>query len=250
MIVSLRTVLYLLRVGGESRWRTVGGGPMWAHSRVASDDSQCAICGCENPNVLQQHHRIPSRFGGTDREENLVVLCSNCHAVIERIYNEAFWERIQSLTFDEVQPDSDRHIQNLRPFDSAQTDGEKPQQSEAGEGGEERDLAALAREIVQDGRVAEFETARGTVDKELLKWKFEIETSDAKILKKLISRERSKNLHQNEIPKERRNEIIYRLSKKDISQKEIADVFDLTQASISKICINREKAADGSGGRK
>lgn len=250
MIVPLRTVLYLLRVGAGNRRRTVGGGPMWAHSRVASDETQCAICGCENPNVLQQHHRIPSRFGGTDRDENLVVLCSNCHAVIERIYNEAFWERIQSLTFNEVQPDSDRHIQNLLPFDSGRSVDEKAHQSEAGESAEERDLAALAREIVQDGRVAEFETSRGTVDKELLKWKFDIESSDAKILKKLISRERSKNLHQSEIPKERRNEIIYRLSKKDISQKEIADVFDLTQASISKICINREKAADDGGGQK
>lgn len=55
---------------------------------------RCFICGEDNPNVLQEHHSVPSRFGGRDSRENLYTLCANCHQAIERIYNSSFYRRL------------------------------------------------------------------------------------------------------------------------------------------------------------
>lgn len=55
---------------------------------------RCFICGEDNPNVLQTHHIVPSRHGGTDDSENLVRLCANCHQALERIYNARFYQEL------------------------------------------------------------------------------------------------------------------------------------------------------------
>lgn len=34
----------------------------------------------DNSNILQIHHIIPRKRGGTDEEGNLRILCPNCHA--------------------------------------------------------------------------------------------------------------------------------------------------------------------------
>jgi hypothetical protein len=61
---------------------------------------RCYICGEENPNVLEEHHLVPSRFGGSDRDENVATLCRNCHYCVERLYDEQFWTRLADVLRD------------------------------------------------------------------------------------------------------------------------------------------------------
>lgn len=56
----------------------------------------CFICGLANPELLEGHHTVPRRKGGSDAPENMVTLCSRCHTAVERIYDEAFWVRAES----------------------------------------------------------------------------------------------------------------------------------------------------------
>lgn len=42
------------------------------------DGFQCALCGCHD--TLQIHHAIPRGHGGSDFPDNLITLCSKCHA--------------------------------------------------------------------------------------------------------------------------------------------------------------------------
>lgn len=42
------------------------------------DGWQCALCGCHD--TLQIHHVVPRGEGGSDFPENLITLCSKCHA--------------------------------------------------------------------------------------------------------------------------------------------------------------------------
>lgn len=55
---------------------------------------RCFICGEENPVVLEEHHIIPQRLGGSDRPDNLATLCANCHTALEKIYDKRFWDTI------------------------------------------------------------------------------------------------------------------------------------------------------------
>jgi len=57
---------------------------------------RCYICGEDNPNVLQTHHLIPRRYGGSDQSENLVRLCANCHQAIESLYDDEFFDWLMS----------------------------------------------------------------------------------------------------------------------------------------------------------
>jgi hypothetical protein len=40
--------------------------------------SSCELCG--EKNSLDVHHLIPQSLGGSDRDENLLVVCKKCHA--------------------------------------------------------------------------------------------------------------------------------------------------------------------------
>lgn len=72
-------------------------------------DRTCFICGHDTSAVIQEHHIAPRRYGGSDADENLVDLCPNCHDSVERIYNDAFFERLGvQKTTDES--DSDIHV--------------------------------------------------------------------------------------------------------------------------------------------
>jgi len=55
---------------------------------------ECFICGENRPNSIETHHIVPRRYGGTDSPENLVDLCSSCHAAIEKLYTDDFYERL------------------------------------------------------------------------------------------------------------------------------------------------------------
>lgn len=53
---------------------------------------KCYFCGKKEP--LENHHIVPRRLGGSDEEDNLLTLCSNCHSKIEKIYNDKFYSKI------------------------------------------------------------------------------------------------------------------------------------------------------------
>jgi len=55
---------------------------------------QCQICGVKRPRSMEEHHILPRRFGGSDTDDNLVVLCANCHRAVESIYDKQFWESV------------------------------------------------------------------------------------------------------------------------------------------------------------
>ena len=40
---------------------------------------RCQLCGKYSKGNLHLHHKIPVKLGGGHNEENLVVLCSQCH---------------------------------------------------------------------------------------------------------------------------------------------------------------------------
>lgn len=57
-------------------------------------DVKCFICGTDAKSTLQEHHIVPRRYGGSDRDENLVTLCASCHQAIEKIYDDRFYEML------------------------------------------------------------------------------------------------------------------------------------------------------------
>lgn len=56
----------------------------------------CEVCGQSNPTTIETHHVVPRRYGGSDAPENLVKLCGSCHNAIERIYDERFYQRLET----------------------------------------------------------------------------------------------------------------------------------------------------------
>lgn len=56
------------------------------------------ICGHSNPEVIETHHLVPRRLGGTDATENLVDLCGPCHNAIESIFDDEYF----NMLFDKV----------------------------------------------------------------------------------------------------------------------------------------------------
>lgn len=55
------------------------------------DREDCYICGRGNPDVLERHHIVPRRHGGSDESVNLVDLCPTCHSALETLYDERFY---------------------------------------------------------------------------------------------------------------------------------------------------------------
>lgn len=54
--------------------------------------NECAFCGDDR--VVHHHHIIPRRFGGSDAEENLLSVCPTCHAIVERTWNDEFYDAL------------------------------------------------------------------------------------------------------------------------------------------------------------
>jgi hypothetical protein len=46
---------------------------------------------CDESEALDTHHIVPRRYGGSDRGENLVTVCPNCHRKLETLYDERFY---------------------------------------------------------------------------------------------------------------------------------------------------------------
>ena len=62
-----------------------------------NESTGCFICGQKNNKVLQEHHIVPRRHDGTDKQSNLVSLCANCHQAIEKIYDKEFYKKLGVL---------------------------------------------------------------------------------------------------------------------------------------------------------
>jgi len=67
------------------------------------DRSTCYFCHEPDEHILQDHHIVPQRFGGSNFKENLVKLCPNCHDKIERLYDSGFYERLDTEEDEENQ---------------------------------------------------------------------------------------------------------------------------------------------------
>ena len=60
----------------------------------------CSICGWKESS-LDIHHIIPKKEGGTNDNENLIMLCPNCHRIVHTT-NKYTREYLQSLSIDKV----------------------------------------------------------------------------------------------------------------------------------------------------
>jgi len=45
----------------------------------------CEICGDFAPYILESHHIVPHASGGLGSSSNLIALCPNCHAIVEKL---------------------------------------------------------------------------------------------------------------------------------------------------------------------
>jgi len=206
---------------------------MYTWSDVESAQDRCAFCSCDNQNVLERHHRVPSRFGGTDSDANLVTVCANCHSVLERIYNKDFWERAKSLTSDSDQTTLNEDIVNENAEDRSDSVG--------------ADLDQIASRIVSEDRISEFQLNGAQLDLHLLQWYYNISLNAAKILKKLIEREyrkendetltkKEESVDPAKLKKQVRDDLIKRFyEQSSMTQREISEVVDLTQSTVHKI---------------
>lgn len=52
--------------------------------RILKLIDHCEICGDTTKEILQVHHIIPVKVGGTNSANNLIVLCPNCHCKAHR----------------------------------------------------------------------------------------------------------------------------------------------------------------------
>lgn len=55
-------------------------------SRVLTrDGKRCRACGFRAVAALRIHHRTPVEYGGSDNLKDLLLLCSNCHALVHHL---------------------------------------------------------------------------------------------------------------------------------------------------------------------
>ena len=55
----------------------------------------CYVCGKRCPHLLETHHIVPRRHGGSNRSSNLVDLCPTCHRALEKIYDKSFYNTLK-----------------------------------------------------------------------------------------------------------------------------------------------------------
>lgn len=60
------------------------------------EPGQCYICGDPREHMHQQHHIVPQRMNGSDKDANIVILCAGCHYALERIYDNQFYHRLSN----------------------------------------------------------------------------------------------------------------------------------------------------------
>jgi len=54
----------------------------------------CYFCNDDREELLETHHIVPRRFGGSDADENLVDVCPACHRALESLYDKRFYDAL------------------------------------------------------------------------------------------------------------------------------------------------------------
>lgn len=62
---------------------------------------KCSICGW-NKATCDIHHILPKKCGGTDDNNNLIILCPNCHRMVHNHSNEITKEMLLDNSLDKV----------------------------------------------------------------------------------------------------------------------------------------------------
>jgi DNA replicative helicase MCM subunit Mcm2 (Cdc46/Mcm family) len=58
------------------------------------DRETCYFCHEPDTHLLETHHIVPERYGGSDDADNLVRLCPNCHERLEQVYDQRFYAEL------------------------------------------------------------------------------------------------------------------------------------------------------------
>ena len=73
--------------------------------------ADCYFCNNQHTELLETHHIVPARYGGSDEAENLVKVCPTCHRKLEYLYDGRFYEQLPTKDVDDdpeiVTPDSE-----------------------------------------------------------------------------------------------------------------------------------------------
>ena len=83
-------------------------------SALVTVDAECVNCGSRED--LVAHHRVPRRYGGLDRLENLEPVCRGCHPAVEQraiAQAKLVWERPE---WPEPQRPRRRAPRPVRPY--------------------------------------------------------------------------------------------------------------------------------------
>jgi len=68
--------------------------------RPEIETESCKFCNEVDPDALEEHHIVPKRHGGSDKESNLVTLCASCHRKIESLYDKEFYQELAEDNFE------------------------------------------------------------------------------------------------------------------------------------------------------
>ena len=139
----------------------------------------CRFCGDERDAVLETHHIVPSRYGGSNKKSNLITVCSNCHAVLEDTYDDRFYSRLGILTESDPGERGDKEnqmrlaakeltvVEQVKALEEASSGGEHLDRLDVEVGGEKISRAKIEEivvksletvaEKVQNGRVRDEE---------------------------------------------------------------------------------------------
>ena len=49
---------------------------------------ECEICGFGHTRVLHMHHILPFKLGGNNDDDNLSIVCPNCHKLLHATYQD------------------------------------------------------------------------------------------------------------------------------------------------------------------
>lgn len=55
---------------------------------------ECYFCDNQDTELLETHHIVPRRFGGSNTADNLVDVCPTCHRKLERLYDNRFYHEL------------------------------------------------------------------------------------------------------------------------------------------------------------
>ena len=70
---------------------------------------ECYFCG-DDSDVLERHHVVPKRHGGSDKPENLVTVCPTCHRKLERLHGQRFYDQLGVGEGEASKGDTSREI--------------------------------------------------------------------------------------------------------------------------------------------